>query len=629
MKSKTSFFNKVIFKKNFTMYWPLAVCYLIYETIKVPVRLWLGIRQRYLVGDLGCLADSLRLGTDFYAAAVMAIICGMLLFGYLFKAESASMIHALPVTRTELFYTNVLSGLSFMFVPQIFVFLVTTLISLVHGITDVQYIGIWLLSMMGLSFFLFSLVCFCAMFTGQFFALPVYFGIINFLALGVSAGVRGVLCFLGYGVSCQDTPDMIFLKALSPLVCMDDNVYIQPVYKKTAAGDYFVSRLKYEGGKTVFFYLLAAVIFYLFAWYGYKKRKLESAGDLLTFQWIKPVFRWGMGICTGYAVAVFAAAFLNDVFIRIPAVSFLVLVILFAFIGFFIADMLVQKSFRVFTRNRFKEYGLFFVFALAGFLCLSAVAHILEQDIPQEEQVEEAFVEMNYPVRYEGDEIRKVISLQKKFLEKKQLFRKAGSGKDHVTVSFAYCLKNGKKIYRNYDLPAGLKESTAISGEIIENERKTDAFMQNLVGSDYGQITDVLEVNVDGGDENSSYVCRLAGVQAKHVYDALVRDVKAGVLQKYNLHDYVKDPEDEWAEKYPYTGMTMDFWHPGTGWSTSYEMMYGREVYGKSVYGIPYTEDRKTGSAYLYFGKDCTNIIQTLVSEGALADEDELKFKSR
>ena len=77
-----------------------------------------------------------------------------------------------------------------MFVPQILVFLVTMLVSLSHRITQVQYIGIWLLSVMGVSFFLYAVVCFCVAFTGQLFALPVYFVVVNFLALGISTGVR-------------------------------------------------------------------------------------------------------------------------------------------------------------------------------------------------------------------------------------------------------------------------------------------------------------------------------------------------------------------------------------------------------------------------------------------------------
>lgn len=621
MKSKTSFFNKVVFKKNITLYWPLVVCYLLYETVKVPGSLWLGIRQRSFMNDISCLSDCLDLDADFCAAAIMAILCGMLLFSYLFKAESANMIHALPVTRTELFFTNVLSGLAFLFVPQILIFLITILVSLVNGITAVQFIGIWLLSLMGLSFFLFSLVCFCVMFTGQLFALPVYFGVVNFLALGVSSGVRGVLYFLGYGISYRDMPEILFLRILSPLNYMCNNVRIQAVFEINTRGEYIASGIKYAGEKVVLGYLLAAIVFYLLAWYGYKKRKLESAGDLLTFKWIKPVFRWGVGSCFGYAVAVFAADFLNGVFIRISGFSFFALVILFSCIGFFIADMFVQKSFRVFTRKRFREYGLFFAFTVAGFCSLFASAHVLEQRMPDESQVAEAYIEMNYPVKFVGDDVKKVIEFQKELLGKKNIFRKVGDGNEYMTINFVYLLKNKKKIYRCYDVPVAQKESIALSEKLMVYEEKEESFMQYLVSSDYAAVTDVLEVNVEAADENAGYVCTLSGEQAKHLYEAVIRDAKAGVIQKYNIHSYIKDPDQEWQKEYPYTSMSIEFRHPDENWNSVYEQMYGSS-------SDEYAEDRKIGYTYINFGKDCTNIMQALVAEGAIPGSDEMKFRS-
>lgn len=624
MKSKTSFFNKVVFKKNFTMYWPLVVCYLLYGIVKVPGSLWLGIKQRMYTDDISCLENSLELSEDICVIALMAILCGMLLFGYLFKAESANMIHALPVSRTELFFTNVFSGLAFLFVPQILIFLSTILVCLANGITAVQFVGIWLLSVMGLSFFLFALVCFCVMFTGQLFALPVYFAVVNFLSFCVSSGVQNVFCYLGYGVSYQNMSDVFLLRVLSPLNYMLTTVRIQAVYTKNTRGDYIATGLKYSGGKAVLGFWIAAVLFYLFAWYGYKKRRLESAGDLLTFQWIKPVFRWGVGSCFGYAAAVFAAVFLDNVSIRIPEFSFFLVLILSAFIGFFIADMFVQKSFHVFTRKRFREYGLFFAFTVVGFCSLFASAHVLEQRIPDESQVAEAYIKMNYPVKFVGDDVKKVIEFQKELIEKKNILRKEGTGNEYMTIDFVYQLKNKKRIYRCYDVPVAQKESIVFSEKLMAYEEKEEPFMQYLVSSDYAAVSDVLEVNVEAADENAGYVCTLSGEHAEHLYEAVIRDAKAGVIQKYNIHNYIKDPDQEWQKEYPYTSMSIEFRHPDENWSSVYEQMF--EDTGETDI---YEDEKKIGYVYLYFGKDCTNIIQTLVSEGALADADELEFRMK
>lgn len=631
MRSKTSFFNKTVFKKNIMLFWPLVICYLVYGIVKVPGTLWMGIRQQTAAGYAQCLTDSLSLEADFYAAAAMALISGMLLFGYLFKAESANMMHALPVTRTELFFTNVISGFFFMFVPQILVFLVTMLVSLSHRITQVQYIGIWLLSVMGVSFFLYAVVCFCVAFTGQLFALPVYFVVVNFLALGISTGVRAVLSFLGYGISYSATPDVFLLRILSPFDYLCSHVRIRAYYALNAKGEYVVSAIRYNGGKVVLGYLFAACILYLLAWYGYKKRRLESAGDLLTFPWVKPVFRWGVGVCIGYMAAALLADFLQVVFIPVTEILFYVLVNLFAFLGFFIAEMFVQKSFRVFTRKRFKEYGLFFAFTLVSFAGLLLSSRLMEQSIPKEEQIAGAYIEMNYPVQFLGDDIKKVTDLQKELIQNKKDFRYAGSMDNDVSVFISYRLKNGKYIHREYTLPAGLEESIRISEKIYEYEVQPENYMKFMVGLDYSEISDITEVNLDNIEETGGYAYTVRGEGAKRIYQALLMDVKAKALQKYNISNFLVCSYDEWRMQYPAVAMSVEFKHPDGNWKSVYDQMNtgdaGTETeYTDGMESSLEVDDKTSGYLYLEFGEDCKNLIQALVAEKVIQSVDELDF---
>ena len=53
--------------------------------------------------------------------------------------------------------------------------------------------------------------------------------------------------------------------------------------------------LSYRGLRVLAAYVAAAVVIYLIAYYCYKKRRIESAGDLISFNWVKPLFRWGVG----------------------------------------------------------------------------------------------------------------------------------------------------------------------------------------------------------------------------------------------------------------------------------------------------------------------------------------------
>ena len=160
MKSKISFFNKTIFRKNVTLFWPIWGAYLLFLLISQPGILWLEYSQNQLDGGLAdSVKNAARLMQDNIASleiimnmpllviqtAVMAVITVMAVFRYLCVAKNTNMVHALPVTRTELFGTNVISGLVFMYVPQILSFFLMMAVCLANGMTKVEYIGTFVL----------------------------------------------------------------------------------------------------------------------------------------------------------------------------------------------------------------------------------------------------------------------------------------------------------------------------------------------------------------------------------------------------------------------------------------------------------------------------------------------------
>ena len=123
MKSKISFFNKTIFKKNATLYWPIWVLYTVLLLFVQPVMFWSDCYysryyEEYTYQDkLRDLMDVIYLDVHVYFIAFMALASGMALFHYLYNHKSANMIHAFPVDRTQLFGTNVVSGISFLAIP--------------------------------------------------------------------------------------------------------------------------------------------------------------------------------------------------------------------------------------------------------------------------------------------------------------------------------------------------------------------------------------------------------------------------------------------------------------------------------------------------------------------------------
>ena len=135
MKSKTSCFNKTIFKKNMTHFWPLWALYSCYLIVSLPVGLWFNMRyylqddsysqlQRQVYAISGAMRAAMNPVITFAFAAVMI----MAVFSYLYSAKNTNMIHSLPVDRRELFVTNIISAFAFMVVPQILTFIITVFV---------------------------------------------------------------------------------------------------------------------------------------------------------------------------------------------------------------------------------------------------------------------------------------------------------------------------------------------------------------------------------------------------------------------------------------------------------------------------------------------------------------------
>lgn len=626
MKSKTSFFNKAIYKKNFTLYWPIGVCYLLYSMVKVPGSLWSGLRQHNMTENLKffVVASSLSLKLDVWAIAVMVTIIGMALFSYLFSAKSANLIHALPVTRKELYFTNVLSGFTFLFIPQLITFMVTVMVCLANGITQVQYVGLWLVSVMGIGFFLFSLVCICAMFTGQLFALPVYFMVGNFLSVGIIVGVRYVLSFLGYGISFSQTPDILLFRILSPINYLYNNVRIWSPYTFDDIGDQIFSGICYCGLNVVIGYAVAAVFIYALAYYCYKKRKIESAGDLLTFGWIKPLFRWGAGICAGYLAAVILSQFLDALMLWISDKIFLVFVLVLGLIAFFIAQMFVEKTFRVFKKKRLLESLGFLLFVLVSYFGIYETAYHIEQYIPDADKVQTAYLENNYPVEFTGMDVEKVQKLQKQILASADVYQKEAQKSDSMNISVVYWMKNGKRIWRTYNVPIASDCSQQLADTLYHYELDADNFMYYLIGSDFKEVKDVSEMQLENYQEEEGDT-NYKNVKKKYTYDlyqAVLEDAREGTIQKYNLQNYLKDGTTENED--PYASINFSFKHPDKNWKDVYQ----RETHESYTDTYGTEQGRQDGFAYINFGEDCRNVIQALIKSGTIKGKEEISFSN-
>ena len=179
MQSKISFFNPTVCKKNLTRFWPFALLYLVYLIIAHPLVIYTSFNQLiYYSSDM--TAESLVYShfvemTEPVSIFLAAIVMAIAVFGYLYQSRSANMIHTLPVTRTQLYVTNYVSGLLLLIIPQFLGALLTNLVILDRAADTTWIVWGWFGVTAGETLFFYSFAVLMVMFTGQLLAAGLFY----------------------------------------------------------------------------------------------------------------------------------------------------------------------------------------------------------------------------------------------------------------------------------------------------------------------------------------------------------------------------------------------------------------------------------------------------------------------
>ena len=302
MRSKTLCFNGTLFRKNLSRYWPL----------------WGLASFGGALFPLAMLVNLLHSGFDFWTplettqayynvlsygvpviSIVYAVLCAMAVWNYLYNARSVGLMHTLPIRREGLFVTNVLSGLVMMAIPYAVTGVLIVLVSFLYGGFEPVGVLVTILGVAGESLFFFGLATFCAFIVGNVFMLPALYGLLNFLAVLTDFTVNLLaqgFCF-GLNSSYSGTVEW-----LSPVVYLMQKISPNSTYETQWVTDRLggqryerdvLTSVTLENGWLIAVYAAVGVVLMVLAWLMYRRRRSESAGDVVAVNWMKPVFRYG------------------------------------------------------------------------------------------------------------------------------------------------------------------------------------------------------------------------------------------------------------------------------------------------------------------------------------------------
>lgn len=360
MRSKTSCFNGTLFRKNLSRYWPLwglasfggamFPLAMLLELLHNGFRFWSPLETRqayYTVLSYGVPVISI----------VYAILCAMAVWSYLYNARSVGMMHTLPIRREGLFVTNVLSGLTMMAIPYAVTGVLLVLVTMLFGGFEPMGVLVTVLGVMGESLFFFGLATFCAFIVGNVFMLPALYGLLNFIAVLTDFMVNLLaqgFCF-GLNSSYSGTVEW-----LSPVVYLVQEISPNNTYETQWVTDRLggqryetsvLTSVTLENGWLIAAYAAAGAALLGLAWLLYRRRRSESAGDVVAVGWMKPVFRYGCAVYAAILGGRLLYALLWDSFQSgryFTVLPMILCMIAGGAIGYYAASMLLAKTPRVF-----------------------------------------------------------------------------------------------------------------------------------------------------------------------------------------------------------------------------------------------------------------------------------------
>ncbi|ACL76934.1 DUF6449 domain-containing protein [Ruminiclostridium cellulolyticum] len=460
MKSKTSLFKKGLILSDLKRYWWVSVIFSLGLILAMPLAHYM---QKFNINDdksnIQFIEELISRELNFDSGistlfpVVIPVIIAVLAYRYIQKGRQASLYHSLPVTRATLFFNSLVSSLILYILPLLINVFVMGLLNSFSFLSDFYTMGL-IFKWLGLAVFygilFMSMTIFVGMFTGSSVAQIVFVYILNLLPLFFFEVIRANLSSFLYGFATYSNTG--FYRKLPMTMLLSNSIELSP---QMVVGYIVLSVLLLAGGLVAF-----------------KLRRPETAGDIITFKPIRPVFIYGVTVC---ATLVGGSYFLNISRSSLPFAIFGYF--LSALIGYVVVQMITNKTFKVLnTYKGYLGYALVLIIILLG-IKFDIFGYV--NKVPAADEV--ANVYMGYNIYWwenrdsenyigpshdnttlykETANIKSITELHKMILENRS--------KEGSSTYIAYTLKNGKKVVRYYTLDTNLYASAL--GPIYESK---------------------------------------------------------------------------------------------------------------------------------------------------------------
>lgn len=572
-----SLINVALLKEQLKRFWIIAALPLVIYILFVVLPIYqMSYTPQQAAKDL---IDLLAMKNPVMIVACVAVPIFVVYsgFSYLFQVKSATAMHAYPVNKTQLFFTNVLSGLILMLIPLIILCLL--LLNPVewvkpevfmeggnmryygpsiriprelfpNGINDGAVIntfpvvaGFFFRTVLSFIFY-YSVFLTAAFVSGSAVIYGAVSAVLTFIPMGLSFLSELIMyyCCFGYEVSISLTEKV--LKFTNPVAFSDVFNYYDVIY-----GDGYMNNPVSTHPYILSYILIAAVLFLVSFWCGHIRRQ-ERTEDSVVFVPLKNVFI--------FLISTFGSVMLG-IFLLMMWKSIVFMYVGFAagFVGaYFIAQMIAEKTFNVLDKSKdLIKFGsviiVLFILA-AGVIKLDLTGY--SRYSPDPDDIEGVYLYHPYqymagtinPILYDNFFITdpKIISdaaaVHKEIVESRNELRDVfienitmrGSYSEKYGLIkgqyFTFKLKNGKVVTRSYMVSQDFAEAAGLNALRMKDE----VVLSNYYSFKTPEIIDKIELNYVGKEGDSSVKIYIE--QPEQVIEALAeieKDIIALALE--------------------------------------------------------------------------------------------------
>ena len=554
MRSATSFFDKTLFRSQLKHTWPLWLGYTALWLFLVPVALFSEL-SAYQGGYSAADASGLLLNTGVRGGVFISFFFGlffaMLAFSHLTQSRATNGFHALPVRRETIFLTAYLTGLFCQLSTILVTFLLGAAVSAPLHLSFWSVTGAAMGSAMLEAVFFYSFAALCMMMTGQILAAPVFYFVGNILVPGMEYLLRNFAGNFLYGYSGHTDVALGFLSPPLYMYTMCTEVAIASI--ETCESDsYYVTAYALERGSLMILaaYALAGLVIALIALLLYRTRKSEMTGSTVAFPWATPIFKYGVAFCTAVALGQFLYYFLfgqyrssgND---SLPGT--ILCMVAAGLVGYFVAEMLIRKSFRVFRAGAKGAAIVALALVLLG-VAMSFDLTGYEKHVPDESEIESVyytFSGMTNVTTDDADTIRRLTAAHQAIVKNRNEQARIADAWDADTLSqsdygdiepfhlrLTYYLKDGSQLSRSYYVYLRRSELTvpsSVTARVNALYMCRESVLCRVLGYGYEHLGDTprfLDSYCYYDEKSNTKDYALTAAQAGQVYAALMQDVQ-------------------------------------------------------------------------------------------------------